>query len=194
VTAPRKPPARRRARRNVSPEAHRFTLKTIVQGVTGAVALAGAITGLVFAFWPSIRPSAPPAEKSATLDQLAADEVITRRQYFDRAQLPSTGFQPKQLARRGLYVTFDLAIDGYKGKKLPLRWELVNATTGNQTADSESTLFKPLADSDKASWQEWIPLPSGRHRYVVYVRLYDPTARVPLASQRSAPISVEIAG
>ena len=141
--------------------------------------------------WPSVKPEGPAVDKGATLSHLSASEVITRRQYFQRAQLPTTGFSVDQLARRGLYVTFDVSIEGYKGQELPLRWELVNAATGTQVADAESTIFKPLATRDGASWQEWIPLPGRSRTYVVFVRLYDPTGVVPLATQRSKPISTQ---
>jgi hypothetical protein len=174
------------------PTRGRTSFKTMAQGFTAIVAVVGSLVGLVFAVWPSVKPDGPALAKDATVSRLSADEVITRRQYFQRAQLPTQGFSRDQLMRRGLYLTFDLSIDGYRGQKLPLRWELVNATTGSQTADGESTIFKPLAAHDAASWQEWIPLPKGRRTYVVFVRLYDPTGKVPLASQRSAPIMTSL--
>jgi hypothetical protein len=189
VTVPRQPvPRRRRAKPRPAAHRGRPSVKAVAQGFVVVVGLAGTLVGLVFAVWPSIKPEGPALTKGATLEHLSADEVITRRQYFQRAQLPTTGFTVDQLARRGLYVTFDISIEGYKGRELLLRWELVNATTGNQMADAESTIFKPVALRDAASWQEWIPLPSGNRTYVVFVRLYDPTGRVPLATQRSGPI------
>ena len=188
MTAPRKRTTRR-ARPQPAGARSRPSLKSVAQVFAAAVGVAGTLVALVFAVWPSLKPEGPPQQKGATLEHLSADEVITRRQYFQRAQLPAAGFSSPQLAQRGLYVTFDISIAGYKDQKLPLRWELVNARTGDQVAESESTIFKPLAQTDAASWQEWIPLPHGGPRYVVYVRLYDPSGTVPLASERSQPIT-----
>jgi hypothetical protein len=147
------------------------------------------LVGVMFTLRPSLKPDEPPAVKGATLEALSADEIITRRQYFQRAQLPITGLTADELETKGIFVTFRLSIEGFKGKKLPLRWELINATTGDEVGEAASTIFKPLASRDSASWQEWIPLPVTPRTYVIYVRLYDPSGTVPLAAERSAPIA-----
>ena len=147
------------------------------------------LLGVAFTLRPSLKPDEPAPVKGATLTDPSADEIITRRQYFQRAQLPARGFTSGELTTRGIFVTFRISIEGFKGQKLPLRWELINSVTGDEVGQAASTIFKPLAARDSASWQEWIPLPLNGRKYVVFVRVYEPTGTVPLAAKRSEPLA-----
>jgi hypothetical protein len=160
-----------------------------LKAIAAVIGVVATLLGVIFTVLPSLKPEEPAAVKGAKLDALSADEIITRRQYFQRAQLPITGLTANELKTRGVFVTFRLTIEGFKGKKLPLRWELINATTGDEVGQAASTIFKPLASRDSASWQEWIPLPVNARKYVIFVRLYDPSGTVPLAAERSEPIA-----
>ena len=73
------------------------------------------------------KPEAPPAARSATLSNVTLDRSVAFGQYLDRIKLTRAPYTPATLSRRGAYVEFDYAIAGYKGKRLPLRWQLVDA-------------------------------------------------------------------
>jgi hypothetical protein len=163
-------------------------------GIAFAIAMIG---GLV-ALWPSIKPQdapAPkaarlkpqdaPATKAARLSHLTLDRDITFGQYLDRKQLSRKPYQPPTLARRGAYVAFDFRITGFSGKRLPLRWQLVDARTGDQLAQSRDIAITPAATTDQGGWDVWVPLPHGHRRFYVQVQLYDDAGLVPLGRLRT---------
>jgi hypothetical protein len=84
-------------------------------------------------------------------------------------------------------VEFDYAIAGYEGKRLPLRWQLVDARTADQVAQSEDIAIKAQAMADRGTWFVWVPLPRGRaRRFFVQIQLYKPAGTVPLSRVRTA--------
>jgi hypothetical protein len=169
------------------------------------IGLTIAVVGGLFALWPSIEPQdapAPkaarlsnptpsskpqdaPATKAARLSNLTLDRDITFGQYLDRKDLPRAPYQPHQLGRRGAYVAFDFRVEGYRGKRLPLRWQLVDARTGDQVNQSRDVAITPAANTDQGSWDVWVPFPRGRRRFYVQVQLYDNAGVVPIGRLRT---------
>lgn len=149
------------------------------------IGLAIAVVGGLFALWPSIKPRDAPATKAARLSNLTLDRDITFGQYLDRKELPRAPYQPPQLARRGAYVAFDFRIEGYRDKRLPLRWQLVDARTGDQVDQSRDVAIIPSANTDQGSWDVWVPLPRGHRRFYVQVQLYDNAGLVPIGRLRT---------
>ena len=124
----------------------------------------------------------PPAARSATLSNVTLDRSVAFGQYLDRIKLTRTPYTPATLSRRGAYVEFDYAIAGYKGKRLPLRWQLVDARTADQLAQSEDLGIKAQATTDRGTWFVWVPLPHGHgRRFFVQIQLYKQDGRVPLS-------------
>jgi hypothetical protein len=155
------------------------------RGAAAAAAL-GLVAAAVAAFvvaWPSIKPSDPPATKAARLSHLTLDRDVTFGQYLDRKGFSRDPYQPSTLAQRGAFVAFDFRITGYDGKKLPLRWQLVDARTGDQLDQSKALSITPAANTDQGSWDVWVPLPRGRRRLYVQVQLYEDAGRVPIGAR-----------
>jgi hypothetical protein len=150
------------------------------------IGLAVAVVGGLFALWPSIKPAdAPPATKAARLSNLTLDRDTTFGQYLDRKELPRKPYPPAQLARHGAYVEFHFGIEGYRGKRLPLRWQLVDAGTGDQLDQSRDIAITPDATTDQGNWDVWVPLPRGHRRFYVQVQLYDDHGVVPIGRVRT---------
>jgi hypothetical protein len=160
---------------------------TLIKVVAAGVPLVATAVGLVFTLWPSLKPSDPPELKAASLEIRRVDHPVSFGQYLRRAELPTTGQTRAQLARVGALVQFDLAMQGYKGARLPLRWVLIDARNGDVVSQSKNVLFEPLADDDRVSWQEWVAIPRPGREYYVLLHLYDPGGKVPLATRESKP-------
>jgi hypothetical protein len=148
-----------------------------------AIALAGI---LAVTLWPS---PAPPT-KAARLSNQTFDRNLTFGQYLDRKALSRKPYPPTQLARRGAFVAFDFRTEGYRGKRLPLRWQLFDAESGDQLAQSRAIIIRPDANVDQGSWDVWVPFPRARHpRLYVQVQLYDDGGIVPIGRLRTPRFS-----
>jgi len=164
------------------------------------IGLAVAVVGGLLALWPSIKPQGVPATKAARpthqpqgvpatkaarLTHLSLDRDITFGQYLDRKELSRKPYTASVLGRRGAYVAFDFRVEGYRGKRLPLRWQLIDARTGDQLDQSRDVSITPDATTDQGSWDVWVPLPRGHRRLYVQVQLYDDAGLVPIGRLRT---------
>jgi hypothetical protein len=114
-------------------------------------------------------------------------EHISFGQYLDRKEIDRASYQPALLRRPGAFVTFDFKIRGYNGKRLPLRWQLIDARKGDQLEQSRDISITPDANSDSGTWDVWVPVPSGAdQRLFVQVQLYNDRGVVPIARLRTA--------
>jgi TIR domain len=156
--------------------------------LTGAGALI-AVVGVLFMLWPSLMPEGAPATKAAKLSNPTLDRDISFGQYLDRKALPRRPYPSAQLAQRGAFVAFDFRVEGYRGKRLPLRWQLVDARTGDQISQSRAFAITPDATTDQGSWDVWVPVPRERRRVYVQVQLYDDDGIVPVGRMRTATFS-----
>jgi hypothetical protein len=162
----------------------------IARWTAAVVGFAATLTGLIFALWPALKPEGPPAVRSAKLSNLAVDRNITFGQYLDRIEQSRRPYGRAELAERGVLVQFDFAIQGYKGKRLPLRWQLIDARSGEQLDQSRDLLITPLASSDSGSWPVWVKTPRGRSRRLyVQLQLYNDRGSVPLSRLRTETFS-----
>jgi len=125
------------------------------------IGLAVAVVGGLLALWPSIKPQGVPATKAARLTHLSLDRDITFGQYLDRKELSRKPYTASVLGRRGAYVAFDFRVEGYRGKRLPLRWQLIDARTGDQLDQSRDVSITPDATTDQGSWDVWVPYRGG---------------------------------
>jgi hypothetical protein len=76
----------------------------------------------------------------------------------------------------GVAVTFDLTLEGFKGRKVEVRWSLYRG--GGRVAtpwlkDHPVLSVKGEADVDRASPEFWVPLPKQRARYFVAIEVFD---------------------
>lgn len=159
----------------------------VARSTAAVVGFAATLLGIVFVLWPALKPAGPPAVKGVTLDNLQVDRR-SFAQYLQQVQLSAAPYEPATLGARGTMVTFHYVIDGFKGKHLPLRWQLIDARSGNQVAQSSDLRIIPSAPQDAANWYVWIPGPSGRTRqYYVQLQLYDEHGRFPVGEQKRTP-------
>jgi len=159
----------------------------IARGAAGAVGFVATLLGVIFVLWPSLKPEGPPPAKSATLTNATVDRNLTFGQYLDRIEQSRSSYQPADLRKRGAIVQFDYRIEGYKGKRLPLRWQLVDSRSGDQLAHSRDMRLIAEAGTDRGNWPQWIPIPAGRRprRVFVQLQLYEPSGRFPLSRLRT---------
>jgi hypothetical protein len=160
---------------------------TIVTQIGAAASAVGAILGVVFVLVPSLKPDPPPALKRATIGDLTVERPITYEQYLERTDLPGGDYSPSYLKRPGVFVQFEVSIDGYQGVALPLRWSLYDAVGGGQVSESKSTTLTAEAPSDSAAWHIWAPLPRTKGSFFLLVQLFDPNQVVPLDRAQTAP-------
>jgi hypothetical protein len=158
----------------------------IAKAVGALVAFAATMTGLMFGLWPSLKPAEPPATRGAILTNATVDRV-SFGQYLDRAALSRAPYRVAELEQRGVIVGFEFNIRGYLNKHVPLRWQLIDARTGDQVDQSRDYFITPRADEDHNSWSLWVPLPRRRSgRFFVEIQLLGNRRRaVPLGRIRT---------
>jgi hypothetical protein len=158
---------------------------TAARAVAGAVGFVGALLGVVFVLWPSLKPDAPPVDKGADLARAQVEPGLTFGQYLDRIGQTRRSYEPAQLRRRGAYVEFDYVIRGYKDKRLPLHWQLIDAGTGAQLSQSADLRVRPDVDRDKGAWNVWVALPPKVRRMYVQIQLFNDVGGFPIGRVRT---------
>jgi hypothetical protein len=162
-------------------------------GLAGAVA---SILGLVFLLWPDAQPKPTPDDASVTFERVAV-ETLTRRQSLDRLGLPMTGFTEEQLAERGGFVTFDLQVTGYGGKRLPVRWLVLNRAGDTVGSQDRRIELRPDRDNQTLTHRFWAGVPPAEGPYRVVVEIFPPgtkpgdPGRAPLRSDETKPFDVQ---
>jgi hypothetical protein len=135
------------------------------------VALVSGIVGLVFLFKPDLQPSGEAAKQAATLSQLNVKPNAAFGEYLARVDLPTTPYTKNQLARRGALLRFRVAITGFEGERLLLKWELFDDATGEQIDESQATTIRPTTETNEAIQHFWVPLPRRRGQFNAVVEL-----------------------
>jgi hypothetical protein len=161
----------------------------VIRSVVGAVGFAATVIGLIFVLWPPLKPDPPPADRGATLSNAQVEPGMTFGEYLDRIPLSRRPYGPAELAQRGAYVEFDFSVRGYKGKRLPLRSQLIDAHRGVQLSQSAALRVTPRADKDAGNWFVWIPIPHPARRMYVQIQLYNDAGTVPIGRVRSPVFS-----
>lgn len=157
----------------------------IGRAVGAAVSFAATLVGLMFVLWPALKPDEPPATKGGSISDATLDRV-SFGQYLDRIARSRSGYRRAQLERRGALVGVDLKVRGYRDKRLPLQWRIVDARTGDQIQQSRDLVYIPAASEDQNSWSIWVPLPRGLdRRFFVEVELLDDRGAAPLGRART---------
>ena len=107
-------------------------------------------------------------------------------------RLPPMDMTKAFLQRRGLLIEFDYEAEGFRGKRLPIQWELVDAKTNDRVAGDDAVGIKPSTNHEAAKWFVWVPAPKAGRRYYVTVTIYQPRkgeVDVPLADFDTAEFS-----
>ena len=131
---------------------------------TALLALATGGIGLVFTFWPGLRPD-PRVTQSATLRVAAVDPGITLREYLDRLKLPTSKLQRNRGCVPGNLYYVEEHLEGFKNRTTALLYYLydrgtqervkgaLRSVSGVQAATIKST--RPTDQSISLVWAQW---------------------------------------
>jgi hypothetical protein len=176
----RRAPRRRPSRLQAIPK--------VVRAIVGTVGFVATVLGLAFVLWPSLKPDPPPADKGATISNAQVEPGMTFGAYLDRIEQSRKPYTRPVLDEQGAFVEFDFAVRGYKDKRLPLGWQLLDARTGVQLAQSRALRVTSHADRDAGVWNVWIPLRRTARRMYAQIALYN-AAGVPIGRVRTPAFS-----
>jgi hypothetical protein len=125
----------------------------------------------------------PQQQSTAEISVADVERNVTFGYYLARAGSPSSSLSRADLNRRGVLVVLHYAIAGYRGKQLPLRWTLFDAS--GATADGGQAIVRPGTNADGFDGYVWVR-PRGPRRYYVVATLVQPNGRITLASKRTS--------
>lgn len=139
------------------------------------VGLIASVLGVVFLLFPQLKPqsSGPPANQSAAVTGIVVNPRTTRGQFLDYSDQSKLGFTKSQLAELGASAFARVQIVGYRGHKLILERQVVDARTGNVVGETRDFTVVPPADSVNHRWWDWTPLRPGRGSYIMVIKVLD---------------------
>ncbi len=152
--------------------------------VGALVTIAATVIGLVFVFRPGCTPQ---DVGKATIGEVRVVRPVTFGRYLQHLELPAGSLSREQLRRRGVMIEFAYEINGFRGKKLPLRWELNEAVTNDLVGQDQAVTITPSTNAEGRKWFVWVPAPMTDKRYYVTVTIYQPGGTVPLQDFDSPP-------
>jgi hypothetical protein len=171
-----------------------LTGRPSVGQIAAVVGLIGSVVGLVFLFKPDWRPQPSPDIGVVEVTAVGKPRPASYRRYLERLRLPAYDLTEQYLSRRGLLIDFRYEADGFRGERLPIQWELVDANTnervippGTELADptwDDAVGIEPSTNDEAAEWFVWVPSPGARGTYYVTVTIYQPRegdVEIPLA-------------
>lgn len=172
-----------------------------VAQIAAVVGLIGSTVGLLFVFKPGWKPQPPPDVGTLEITAVDKPRVTSFRRYLERVRLPTYDLTPGYLRRRGLLIEFRYEAVGFRGKRLPIQWELIDAkthdrvrpeTTGDDQTLNDAVAIQPSTNDETATWPIWVPAPDAGRTYYVTVTIYRPRngdVDVPLADFDTAEFS-----
>ena len=177
-----------RPRRAETPEKKRSVFALV--GQAGAlVALIGGIVTLVFVFKPGWKPKEVDVG-TATITDVRVLQPVTFKRYLQEQELSTGTLARQQLLKPGVMVAFHYELDGFRGRSIPLRWELNNAKTNELVDQDQAVTITPSTNAEGRDWYVWVPRPTAQRRYYITVTLYQPQKqRVPLKRFDTPPFA-----
>jgi hypothetical protein len=140
----------------------------------GVVALVASVVGLVFVFKPGWKPEPPPDVGTLKIVESSVRQPVTFGRYLERLRLPPLDMTKAFLQRRGLLIEFEYQAEGFRGKRLPIQWELVDAKTNDRVRGDDAVGITPSTNQETAKWFVWVPAPAAGRSYYVTVTIYHP--------------------
>jgi hypothetical protein len=139
------------------------------------VGLISAAVGLFFLLFPQFRPErhGPTPDQSATISGVQQNPHTKRGQYLDYSDQSKLGLTKAQLAQVGASAFARVQIVGYRGKKLTIERQLVDARTGDVVGQVRDFAVTPPADKVTHRWWDWVPLRPGRGSYFMVIKVLD---------------------
>ena len=149
------------------------SVRTLFKALAAVIGVLTSATALIFTFAPDLKPSGDAPTQAATLSELRVDETATFGQYLARIDQPATGYEESDLRRIGALLDFRVRIDGFKGRRLLLKWELFDDRTGGEIDESTAIKIEPTNQTNESTWQFWVPIPRTGGPYVAIVELIE---------------------
>jgi hypothetical protein len=164
----RRRPARRKKR----------NLLAYIGQLAAAASLVSTLVGLVFVFKPGCRPQ---DVGKAVISDVHVPRPMTFGRYLQEQRLSTGTLSRVQLRSAGVLVAFHYEITGFRGRRLPLRWELNDNATSRLLAEDQALSIIPSTNDEARDWYVWVPVPKTRRTYYITVTIYQPQKqRVPL--------------
>ena len=151
------------------------------------VTIVGGVVTLVFVFFPDLKPERSPAASRATLELVTFEPDASRRAYLERTDQGLTGFTKEQLSRRVAFVLFSVGLDGFKGKPVTLKRELIDDATGEQLSEERAITITPPKNEIKRDWHDWVLLPNRRGSSRIVLQLLAAGESAPLKTLETQP-------
>jgi hypothetical protein len=140
----------------------------------------------------STKPEAPSRTRRVTMSGLKVERPVTFGAYLRRIHQPRAGLTDAVVNERGVLVSFDFVIEGFKGSRLPLVWQLIVARGGDVLDENRDISLKPEAIKDSGNWPIWLSLRRAQHRRVfIQVQLYEPRGIIALKTLRTHTFPVK---
>jgi hypothetical protein len=160
---------------------------------TAVLALATGGLGLVYTFWPGLRPD-PRVTKSATMSVVAIDRLVTRRDFEKRNHLPiQTGRATKCAPGRIFYV--EERLEGFKGQKTTLQVYRYDATSDAYLGQVRlggtkggSQVLRGTRPTDQSIQRIWIPWRDEDRKVFYRFELYQKNENNLLSLTDSRPV------
>ena len=158
-----------------------------VKDVGAIVGVVATGVGLLFVFLPDLKPEPRPASSGAGLKLVSFDPDTSRREYLARTDQGRAGFTPEQLDRRGAFVLFGVELEGFKGKPLTLKREVIDSRSGNQISEERAITITPPQNQVKRDWHYWVPLPAADGPFTIVLQLLAKGEDAALATLETPP-------
>ena len=151
-------------------------IKLIAQ-IGGVAVAVSAIVGLLFLLVPELKPE-PPQKLDATLSNLVVERGVTLESYLKRQSIDSTQYTHEELQTVGVVISFNVKIEGFKGRSCLLKWSLYEDKTQARVpegwlVDKEFREFTPEAEVDQAGSDIWVQVPNREGPFFARLELYD---------------------
>jgi hypothetical protein len=163
-------------------------LSTTVKAAGGLAGAVASVLALVFLLLPNLQPA--PDDESTTgnaeLSEPRVETPVTFGQYLDRVEQPRGDYTEEQLRRPGALVTVEVAIRGYRGQAVPLRWYLLDGAGDLVGQESRRHLIRADRDDTPAVWRFWVPPSERTGPFRVVVEAFPPGAEPGVVAHDSA--------
>jgi hypothetical protein len=152
----------------------------LVGKVAAVVGLIAGVLGLLFTFFPDLRPT-PSEDPSAELELADVNGRATLREYLNSEGIPAGTLSPEALKRLGVLATIHYSSTGLGGKELPLVVSLTSRETGNVVC--EHTYRIKAGGGAQLTFRSWSPFPAAPQAegaaYNLHVTLFPPDETPP---------------
>ena len=191
--SPKHKPRRKGARRLTARPQTRRDWFGLVGKVTALVGLVTGVATLLFLFFPGLKPVHVDVGTAAITD-VQVRQPVTLRRYLQEMEIGEGSMSRTSLNRPGVLVSFHYQLEGFSGRKIPLRWELNNARTNDLVDEDQAVSIIPSTNSEGRDWYVWVPQPKPQGRYYITVTLYQPEKQlVPLKHFDTEPFTADSA-